>query len=68
MDLEREVDRILTDYDECPHCNGMGKLSKPGAPDCHYCRGTGVMESFPYGDLPKEEKGSPKPRLTAFRS
>ena len=54
MDVESEVGRFLSEYDECPRCNGMGKLSKPGIPDCPACKGTGVMESFLHS-FPKNE-------------
>ena len=46
MGAEIEVNRLVNDNDECPYCNGMGKVNAPGAPDCPQCRGTGVMGLF----------------------
>lgn len=46
MDVETEVDQVLRSEEECPHCNGMGKLNKPGAPECPLCKGTGVADPF----------------------
>jgi DnaJ-class molecular chaperone len=46
MVVESEGNRLVSDNDECPYCNGIGKVNEPGAPDCPYCKGTGVMESF----------------------
>ena len=54
MCIEVEGNRLLRGSDECPYCEGIGKLNEPGAPDCPHCRGTGVMESFPH-DYPKDE-------------
>ncbi len=44
MDIEIEVNRLVSDNDECPHCNGSGKLNVPGAPDCPSCKGMGVIK------------------------
>jgi hypothetical protein len=49
MDVEIEVIRLVSDNDECLHCNGLGKLNAPGAPDCPHCKGTGVMHLFLQG-------------------
>jgi hypothetical protein len=49
MGVEIEVNRLVSDNDECPHCNGIGKLNIPGVPDCPHCKGTGVMELFLHG-------------------
>jgi DnaJ-class molecular chaperone len=46
MGIEVEANRLVGDNDDCPHCNGMGKLDVPGAPDCPHCKGTGVRELF----------------------
>jgi len=54
MSFEREGNRWLGSSDECPYCDGIGKLNERGAPDCPHCKGTGVMESFP-NDYPKDE-------------
>ena len=54
MGTESEVNRLVNDNDECPYCNGIGKLNIPGAPDCPHCKGTGVMEFLLHG-YPKNE-------------
>ena len=54
IDNEIEVNRLVSDNDECPHCNGLGKLSVPGAPDCPHCKGMGVMKLSPHGYPEKE--------------
>jgi DnaJ-class molecular chaperone len=54
MPVEIEVIRLVSDNDECPHCNGIGKVNLPGAPDCPYCKGTGMMELSLHGH-PKNE-------------
>jgi DnaJ-class molecular chaperone len=54
MGAEIEVNRWVSDNDECPRCCGIGKLDEPGAPDCPYCKGMGVMEVFLQG-LPQNE-------------
>jgi DnaJ-class molecular chaperone len=46
MGVEIEGSRLVNDNDECPYCNGIGKVNGPGAPDCPQCRGTGVMGVF----------------------
>jgi DnaJ-class molecular chaperone len=66
MDVESEVDRLLSNDDECPHCNGMGKLNKPGAPDCPHCKGTGVTGSFRQGYPKNRAKRSPKTGSTTL--
>ena len=56
IDNEIEVNRLVSDNDECPHCNGIGKLNVPGAPDCPHCKGMGVMKLSPHGYPEKEAK------------
>ncbi len=46
MDVGFEGNRLVSDSDECPYCNGLGKLNTPGAPDCAHCKGTGVIDLF----------------------
>ncbi len=58
MSIEGEGNRLLRGSDECPYCDGIGKLIEPGAPDCPHCKGTGVMESFLQDYAKKEAKVS----------
>ncbi len=60
MGVEKEENRWVGDHDECPHCNGIGKLNVPGAPDCPHCKGMGVIELFLHGYSINEEKKSGK--------
>lgn len=57
MDVDLDLNRLVIENDECPHCHGIGKLNLPGAPDCPHCKGVGVMEPY-LCSLPQNEAKS----------